>query len=55
MMKNDILYSFVVPVYKVEKYIKNCVDTLVNQSYKNMVPLTIQVSYVMTWQKTTRE
>ena len=36
MMKNDILYSFVVPVYKVEKYIKNCVDTLVNQSYKNI-------------------
>ena len=30
-MKNDILLSFVIPVYNVEKYLKECVDSIRNQ------------------------
>ena len=28
--------SVIVPIYKVEKYIKKCIDSLVNQTYKNL-------------------
>jgi len=28
--------SIVVPVYKVEKYIEKCVNSLINQTYKNI-------------------
>ena len=31
-----ILISVIVPVYKVEHYLKECVDTLINQTYKNL-------------------
>jgi len=31
---NDILVSVVVPIYKVEKYINECIQSIVNQSYK---------------------
>ena len=27
--------SVVVPVYKVEKYLKRCVDSILNQTYKD--------------------
>lgn len=30
------LISIVVPVYKVEKYLNRCVDSLINQTYKNL-------------------
>ncbi len=30
------LISVIVPVYKVEKYLHNCVDSILNQSYKNI-------------------
>lgn len=30
----DALISIVVPVYKVEKYLKKCVESLINQTYK---------------------
>lgn len=30
------LISIIVPVYKVEKYIKTCVDSIINQTYKNI-------------------
>lgn len=29
------LFSIIVPVYKVEKYLNQCVDSLLNQTYKN--------------------
>ena len=28
--------SIIVPVYNVEKYINQCIDSLINQTYKNM-------------------
>lgn len=34
-MKTDILISIVVPVYNAEKYLEECLASLVNQTYKN--------------------
>ena len=34
---NDtVLISVIIPVYKVEKYIRRCIDSVLNQSYKNI-------------------
>lgn len=35
------LISIIVPVYNVEKYLKKCVDSIVNQTYKNIEVLLI--------------
>ncbi len=32
----DDLISVIVPVYKVEEYIKRCIDSIINQTYKNL-------------------
>jgi len=34
-MENDLI-SIVVPIYKVEKYLKKCLDSIINQSYRNL-------------------
>lgn len=34
-MKNDLI-SVVIPVYNTEKYLERCVDSVINQSYKNL-------------------
>lgn len=36
MIDNNELVSVVVPIYKVEKYLKNCIDSILNQTYYNM-------------------
>lgn len=36
IMKEDSLISIIVPIYKVEKYLDRCIDSLVNQTYRNI-------------------
>lgn len=35
-MKNNDLVSVVIPIFNVEKYLEKCVNSLVNQIYKNL-------------------
>lgn len=35
-MNNKRLISVIVPIYKVEKYLRRCIDSIINQSYKNL-------------------
>lgn len=32
----ESLISVIVPIYKVEKYLKKCIDSIINQTYKNL-------------------
>ena len=32
----DKIISVIVPVYKVEKYLRKCIDSIINQTYKNL-------------------
>ena len=34
-MKNELV-SIIVPIYKVEQYLKECIDSIINQTYKNL-------------------
>ena len=34
-MKNSLI-SIIIPVYKVEKYLDKCIESIVNQTYKNL-------------------
>jgi exopolysaccharide biosynthesis predicted pyruvyltransferase EpsI/GT2 family glycosyltransferase len=36
VLTNKGLISVIVPVYNVEKYISKCIDSIINQSYKNL-------------------
>ena len=36
MHEADKLVSVIIPVYKVEKYLPMCVDSVLNQSYRNL-------------------
>lgn len=38
---NNKLISVIVPVYNVEKYIKRCLDSIINQTYKNLEVILI--------------
>lgn len=40
-MKKENLISIIVPVYKVEKFLKRCVDSITNQTYDNLEILLI--------------
>lgn len=33
---NEVLVSVIVPIYKVEKYLRQCVDSIIAQTYKNL-------------------
>lgn len=35
-MNSNPKISVIVPVYKVEKYLDKCVESIVNQTYKNL-------------------
>ena len=35
-MKNEELISVIVPIYKVEQYLEKCIDSIINQTYKNL-------------------
>ena len=35
MMNSNKMVSIIVPVYKVEKYLTTCVDSILHQSYIN--------------------
>ena len=35
-MKNEPLISVVIPIYKVEKYLNKCIDSVMNQTYDNL-------------------
>ena len=34
--------SIIVPVYKVEKYLNQCVESIVNQTYKNLEIILVE-------------
>lgn len=34
-MENDLI-SVIVPIYNVEKYLQECLDSIINQTYKNL-------------------
>ena len=36
IMTKDLLISVIVPIYNVEKYLDRCVDSIVNQTYRNL-------------------
>lgn len=36
MEKNEELISIILPVYNVEKYLRRCLDSIINQTYKNI-------------------
>ncbi|OUQ80715.1 hypothetical protein B5E48_04865 [Massilimicrobiota sp. An105] len=40
-MKSNYLVSIVVPIYNVEKYLERCLNSLINQTYKNIEILLI--------------
>lgn len=40
-MNDNPLIGVVVPIYNVEKYLKECLDSIINQTYKNLKILLI--------------
>ena len=57
-MKNDLI-SIIIPVYKVEKYLEKCIESVLKQTYTNLqiilVHQTIVVKFVMNMQKKIQE
>ena len=47
-MNVNLKISIIVPVYKVEKYLCQCIDSIIKQTYSNLEILQIDVlKYVM--------
>ena len=34
-IREDVLFSVIVPVYNIERYLEKCVDSILNNTYKN--------------------
>lgn len=41
LINHGVLISVVIPVYNVEKYLPQCLDSVISQSYKNMEILVV--------------
>ena len=41
MKKTNSKVTIIVPVYNVEKYLRKCLDSLINQTYKNLEIIVI--------------
>ena len=41
MEKNKELVSVIIPIYNVEKYLKQCIESIINQTYKNIYIILI--------------
>ena len=41
------MVSVVVPIYRVEKYLRKCVDSLLQQTYKNIEIILVDDGYHM--------
>ena len=39
--ENEPLLSVIIPVYGVEKYIRECLDSVINQTYRNLEIIVI--------------
>lgn len=53
MFRNSLI-SVIVPVYNVEKYLPQCLNSIINQTYENLEIILIQiiaVIFVMNMQK----
>jgi len=35
-VKEEFLISVIIPIYNSEKYLKRCIDSIINQTYKNI-------------------
>ena len=48
-MRENALISVIVPIYKVERYLNKCLDSIVNQTYKEleMVLRMVALRYAM--------
>ena len=46
-MSNNELISVIVPVYKVEEYLKKCVDSIINQTYSNLEIILVDDNIVL--------
>ena len=40
-MKNEVMVSIIIPVYNVEKYLQECLESAINQTYKNIEIIAI--------------
>ena len=36
MSNSDELISIIVPIYKVEKYLEKCIESIINQTYSKL-------------------
>ena len=41
-MKNDVKLSVIIPMYNVQNYVKECLDSLVNQTFKAMEIIVVE-------------